>query len=39
MLASLLGYFVHDFIAMRHEFKHDVGMFVHHVFGIGIVSG
>jgi len=24
MLATALGYFVHDFIAMRHEFKNDI---------------
>jgi len=38
MLATALGYFVHDFFAMRHEFKNDIGMFVHHVFGIALTG-
>ena len=39
LLAAALGYFCHDFVAMRHEFRNDPGMFWHHVFGIGLVGG
>lgn len=34
VLATALGYFLHDFIAMRREFKNDKGMLLHHVIGI-----
>ena len=34
MLASALGYFVNDFIAMRYEFKNDKPMLVHHLIAI-----
>ena len=34
MLASALGYFVHDFVAMRYEFKNDKPMLVHHLIAI-----
>jgi hypothetical protein len=30
MLATSIGYFLHDFVAMRYEFVHDKGMLLHH---------
>ena len=38
LLATALGYFLHDFIAMRREFSNDWSMFFHHVFGIAVIS-
>ena len=35
MLASALGYFCHDFIAMRRKFSNDRGMLLHHVVRLG----
>ena len=34
MLSAALGYFVHDFYAMRYEFKNDKGMLLHHLIAI-----
>jgi hypothetical protein len=34
MLSAALGYFVHDFYAMRYEFRNDVGMLFHHLIAI-----
>ena len=42
MLASCLGYFAHDFWAMRYEFKNDPPMLLHHVLatvGTSLVVG
>ena len=31
MMATSIGYFLHDFVAMRYEFINDKGMLLHHV--------
>lgn len=38
LLASALGYFCHDFVAMRREFKNDRGMLIHHILGISLIT-
>ncbi len=39
VLSSMLGYFIHDFIALRSTWQSDIPMVVHHVFGIVLVTG
>mgnify|MGYP006979930923 CR=1 FL=1 len=38
LMASVLGYFIHDFIALRGTWTDDVPTVIHHVFGIATVG-
>ena len=39
LLASVMGYFIHDFIAVRSTWREDIPTVIHHVFGIALVAG
>jgi hypothetical protein len=38
LMASMLGYFLHDFVAMRREILTAPDTLIHHVFGIAILT-
>ena len=38
MLSTALGYFLHDFIAMRYEFVNDKGMLLHHTLCLAMTT-